>query len=214
MIAVGLMSGTSLDGIDAAAVRIVAGSRRLHARVASPPARVPFGPDLEARVRAALPPASRRRAPSRNSTPHSGVRSDAPRRRGGERRRSTTSRVTGSRCITTEAAARPCKSAIRSRSASAPARPSSAISGAPTARPADSGAPLVPYVDALLFAHPERYRVALNLGGIANVTLLARRAPRRPACVAWDTGPANMLLDAFRAAPHERARAVRSRRRA
>jgi anhydro-N-acetylmuramic acid kinase len=55
------------------------------------------------------------------------------------------------------------------------------------------GAPLVPHVDALLFSDPHEVRVALNLGGIANVTVLA---PGRP-LVAWDTGPANMLLDAL-----------------
>jgi anhydro-N-acetylmuramic acid kinase len=57
------------------------------------------------------------------------------------------------------------------------------------------GAPLVPYVDRLLFSSPEEDRVAVNLGGIANVTLLAR-APGAP-IAAFDTGPGNMLLDAF-----------------
>ena len=58
------------------------------------------------------------------------------------------------------------------------------------------GAPLVPYVDYLLFRHRSRGRVLLNIGGIANVTCLP------PACrpeqvVAFDTGPGNMLLDAL-----------------
>lgn len=55
------------------------------------------------------------------------------------------------------------------------------------------GAPLVPYVDALLFATPHEDRVALNLGGIANVTLLARDGD----VVAFDTGPGNMVMDAL-----------------
>lgn len=59
-----------------------------------------------------------------------------------------------------------------------------------------NGAPLVPYVDALLFASNERHTVALNLGGIANVTIL-RRGAAAEAATAWDTGPGNMLLDAF-----------------
>jgi anhydro-N-acetylmuramic acid kinase len=63
------------------------------------------------------------------------------------------------------------------------------------------GAPLVPYVDALLLASEEEERVAVNLGGIANLTLLPRGL-RRGAdgafdVVAFDTGPANMLMDAF-----------------
>jgi anhydro-N-acetylmuramic acid kinase len=59
-----------------------------------------------------------------------------------------------------------------------------------------NGAPLVPYVDALLFAASDADVVALNLGGIANVTVLPRGAPASAAS-AWDTGPANMLIDAF-----------------
>ena len=59
-----------------------------------------------------------------------------------------------------------------------------------------AGAPLVPYVDALLFADAGRDAVALNLGGIANVTLLPAGA-RPEDARGWDTGPGNMLLDAF-----------------
>jgi anhydro-N-acetylmuramic acid kinase len=59
-----------------------------------------------------------------------------------------------------------------------------------------NGAPLVPYVDALLFASDQCDTVALNLGGIANVTVLPRGATLEAAS-AWDTGPGNLLLDAF-----------------
>ncbi len=52
------------------------------------------------------------------------------------------------------------------------------------------------YVDALLLSSTNEDRVALNLGGIANVTLLRRGASPEDA-IAFDTGPANMLLDAF-----------------
>ncbi|MBV9270126.1 MAG: anhydro-N-acetylmuramic acid kinase [Candidatus Eremiobacteraeota bacterium] len=61
------------------------------------------------------------------------------------------------------------------------------------------GAPLVPYVDALLLASPDEPRIALNVGGIANFTVLPENAAR-DAVVAYDTGPGNMLIDAFVAA--------------
>jgi len=58
------------------------------------------------------------------------------------------------------------------------------------------GAPLVPYVDYLLYRHARLGRVSLNLGGIANITVLPRAA--KPQQVfAFDTGPANMLIDAL-----------------
>jgi anhydro-N-acetylmuramic acid kinase len=68
-------------------------------------------------------------------------------------------------------------------------------------RPADlalggQAAPLVPYVDYLLYRHPKLGRVSLNLGGIANVTVIPAAA--RPAeVIAFDTGPGNMVIDAL-----------------
>jgi anhydro-N-acetylmuramic acid kinase len=55
------------------------------------------------------------------------------------------------------------------------------------------GAPLVPYVDRLLFADAREDRAALNLGGIANVTLL----PAGGRVWAFDTGPGNVNIDVF-----------------
>lgn len=55
------------------------------------------------------------------------------------------------------------------------------------------GAPLVPLVDWLLFRAPGRVRACLNLGGIANVTVVGERLE---AVRAFDLGPANMPLDA------------------
>src|SRR5216684_779719 len=68
-------------------------------------------------------------------------------------------------------------------------------------RPADialggQGAPLVPYADYLLYRHPELGRVSLNLGGIANITVLPRGCDPQQ-IFAFDTGPANMLIDAL-----------------
>jgi anhydro-N-acetylmuramic acid kinase len=58
------------------------------------------------------------------------------------------------------------------------------------------GAPLVPYVDYLLFHNPSRSRALLNIGGIANVTVLPKNAPKSQV-FAFDTGPGNMVLDAL-----------------
>ena len=58
------------------------------------------------------------------------------------------------------------------------------------------GAPLVPYVDGLLFGAARETRVALNLGGIANITVLRAGAPAGVA-LAFDCGPANLPIDAY-----------------
>ena len=68
-------------------------------------------------------------------------------------------------------------------------------------RPADmvaggQGAPLVPLLDATLFAHPRRARVLQNLGGIANLTLVPAGGALNQ-LIAFDTGPANMVIDAL-----------------
>ncbi len=57
------------------------------------------------------------------------------------------------------------------------------------------GAPLVPMADAMLFGHASRPRVLLNLGGMANVTLVPRRG-RLDGVRAFDTGPGVAIIDA------------------
>src|SRR3989440_1197956 len=57
------------------------------------------------------------------------------------------------------------------------------------------GAPLVPLADVMLFGHPDRGRLLLNIGGIANVTWVPRRG-RAAGALAFDTGPGVAVIDA------------------
>jgi anhydro-N-acetylmuramic acid kinase len=56
------------------------------------------------------------------------------------------------------------------------------------------GAPLTPYLHYLLFSHPKRSRAIVNIGGISNVTYLKAGASLEET-VAFDMGPGNMLID-------------------
>ncbi len=67
-------------------------------------------------------------------------------------------------------------------------------------RPADMasgglGAPLVPFLDYLLYRHERRGRIVQNIGGIANFSAIpAGAGPEQ--VIAFDTGPGNMVIDA------------------
>ena len=68
------------------------------------------------------------------------------------------------------------------------------------------GAPLVPAFHQALFATPDSTRVLLNLGGIANITVLPANDSsvndalvNNSPVIGYDTGPANLLLDAWTA---------------
>ncbi len=68
-------------------------------------------------------------------------------------------------------------------------------------RPADiaaggQGAPLVPLFDFEFFRRERQHRVLLNVGGIANMTLLRAGVPADHV-FAFDTGPGNMVIDAL-----------------
>jgi anhydro-N-acetylmuramic acid kinase len=56
------------------------------------------------------------------------------------------------------------------------------------------GAPLVPYLDYILFSHKTKNRVFVNSGGISNITFLKKSCGQNEV-VAFDTGPGNMIID-------------------
>ena len=55
------------------------------------------------------------------------------------------------------------------------------------------GAPLVPAFHRALFAHPQQSRAVVNIGGIANITSL----PARGDVIGFDCGPGNVLMDGW-----------------
>ncbi|MDZ7291950.1 MAG: anhydro-N-acetylmuramic acid kinase [candidate division KSB1 bacterium] len=68
-------------------------------------------------------------------------------------------------------------------------------------RPADmalggQGAPLVPFLDYMVFHSTEQTRGVLNIGGIANLTIL-KKGGTLEEVIAFDTGPGNMVMDAL-----------------
>ena len=55
------------------------------------------------------------------------------------------------------------------------------------------GAPLVPAFHQAIFVHPEKNRMIVNIGGIANITFLAKNGQ----ILGFDSGPGNMLIDSW-----------------
>jgi anhydro-N-acetylmuramic acid kinase len=56
------------------------------------------------------------------------------------------------------------------------------------------GAPLVPYFDYIIFSSEEKNRGLLNIGGISNMTLLPKKCTVKDV-LAFDCGPGNMIID-------------------
>lgn len=57
-----------------------------------------------------------------------------------------------------------------------------------------TGAPLIPFLDWLLYRDLPGNTIALNIGGIANITCLTQNCDQTEV-VGWDTGPGNMVVD-------------------
>ena len=195
MIAVGLMSGTSLDGIDAALVRILPRAGTYSVDLLNF-VTVPFEDTLDRQLRAALPP----------HTATAPTIADLHRRLGAAFARAAR---TAAGALSVDYIASHGQTIYHDGNAHCTIQLGDpfVIREALRAtvcfdfRSADcvlggSGAPLVPYVDVLLLADPREDRVALNIGGIANVTALPRDAVPNDV-MAFDTGPGMMLIDAF-----------------
>lgn len=58
------------------------------------------------------------------------------------------------------------------------------------------GAPIVPYSEYLLYRNKTRTQLLLNIGGIANVTIIPQNASLDQ-LIAFDTGPGNMVINAL-----------------
>ncbi len=211
MIVVSVASGTSADGLDVGVVELAAGPDRSLDVDVLDTRTVPWPAGLRARLLAVLPPAGTTAAElcaldTEVGQAVAGAAEEALARLEGTGRRADLvvspgqtlhHEVVGDRCLGTlqvgqpawvaEATGLPVVSDLRARDVAA----------------GGHGAPLAGVLDALWLApdpgeQPEesRPRVALNLGGIANVTVVGGDARGGPAgAVAWDTGPANCLLD-------------------
>lgn len=194
---IGLMSGTSYDGIEAAAAEFDLSGDTLRMR---PLGRLshPYPEQLRARIAAALPPATTTteaicvldtgigqtfaEAGGRAVAELCGGRADLVVSHGQTMHHwveAGTVRGTlqlGQPAWIAEATGLPVVADLRSRDVAA----------------GGQGAPLVALFDALLLRGLPGVPAALNLGGIANITVVARDADP----LAFDTGPANALLDA------------------
>lgn len=193
VLAVGLMSGTSLDGVDAALVEIGPRHRvRLCAFRSDP-----YTPDERQRILSAIATGTARDLAAlhvwlgeRFAAAAARVLQDAvvkPSRLGfiashGQTVWHEPGRATlqlGDPAVLAERFGVTVVSDFRSRDVAA----------------GGQGAPLVPIADALLFGHARHGRALLNIGGMANVTWVPRRG-RSEGVVAFDTGPGVAALDA------------------
>lgn len=195
MIAVGLMSGTSLDGVDAALVRLVPRGRSYEVDVLDFQT-TPYNEEERNALREALPPnEGSTRAVARLH--HMLGRAFGKAAIGAAGKTAVDFAASHGQTIYHDGDARTTLQvgdpfAIRQaigQTVCYDFRSADCAAGG-------QGAPLVPYIDALLLASDSEDRVAVNIGGIANLTVIPRRSAPQDV-VAYDSGPGNMLIDAF-----------------
>jgi anhydro-N-acetylmuramic acid kinase len=195
VIAVGLMSGTSLDGVDAALVRIEP-KGETYALELQNFATIGFDDELAATLRRALPPNAGSSALTAELHHRLGsLFVQAARFVAGATHvdyvasHGQTLHHDGERHITLQIGDAFLLREALGATVCYDFRSADCAAGG-------HGAPLVPYVDALLLGSDREDRVALNVGGIANVTALPAGS-RANGALAFDTGPGVMALDAF-----------------
>jgi anhydro-N-acetylmuramic acid kinase len=203
---VGLMAGTSLDGVDAALVRVTGPATAPRARLLEFIS-APYSPSVRRRVLrvAAGEPVAAREVSQLNSL-LGALFADAA-MEVCHKAGITTRRLAGigshgqtifHQGNATVEAGRKVRSTLQIADPAAIAERTGAVVVA-NFRTADmaaggQGAPLVPLVDYLLLSDRKQGTVALNIGGIANVTVMPAGAAEEDV-YGFDTGPGNMVMD-------------------
>jgi anhydro-N-acetylmuramic acid kinase len=205
MIVAGVMSGTSADGIDVALVRISPGSGKPRLKLLAHHA-VPYPPALRRAVLAAMDAKQISTAELARLSWRLGMAYSEAVRAAADKYRVKIDLV-GCHGQTIYHQAKPAAYAGRPMACTWQLGEPALIAAemrvpvVSNFRPADmavggQGAPLVPLLDYVLFAHPKRMRVLQNIGGIGNLTAIpAGSGPSD--VIAFDTGPGNMVIDAL-----------------
>jgi anhydro-N-acetylmuramic acid kinase len=193
---IGLMSGTSVDGVDAAMVRVSGSRRETRAEVVAFET-LPFPADLRERVLAVSHGEGNAEAVSRLSFALGALCAGAA-RAVVERSQVAPDEIDliASHGQTVSHTAPDATLQIGEAAVIAERLRLPVVSDFRTADLAagGQGAPLVPYADWCLLTHPTHSRAVQNIGGIGNVTYLpADAAPEQ--VIGFDTGPGNMLID-------------------
>lgn len=208
MLVLGLISGTSLDGIDAALTEVRADGNRLRCDLRSF-ASVPYSQQLRGALFALLDPATAPQPPVVTLRDVCALNFAV-----GEEFAAAAQRVAASSVEQPQLIASHGQTVYHlvQRDGREPFLPSTLQLGEAAViaertgvtcvadfRVADvaaggEGAPLVSYADYELLREPAESRVLLNIGGIANLTIIGKGAAAKDV-YAFDTGPGNMLVD-------------------
>lgn len=199
-VVLGLMSGTSADGIDAVAVEIVGRGEQMRVRVLLRH-HLPYAPRLRRRLMAVMAPADTTTEEITRLHADVGVAfgQAALQAIGKLGRRPPTLIGLAGQTICHLPDRRPGQTATLQLGEAARVAELAGLPVVSDFRQSDvaaggQGAPLVPWTDWVLFRHPRQARAIQNIGGIGNVTWIPPGA-RAEDVVAFDTGPGNMIID-------------------